>query len=71
MSEIYMSEVEKSKVLSPCILICNIDQESGLCLGCARTLSEIARWSTMDDFEKTAVINLLPERHRQLQKKDI
>ncbi len=66
-----MAETEKTTVASPCILVCNIDQESGLCLGCARTLNEIARWSIMSNEEKATVISLLSERHRSLQKKDI
>lgn len=55
---------------SPCIHVCNIDHNSGLCLGCARTLSEIAQWSAMTDDEKASLIKLLPERHRLLEKKE-
>ncbi|MGU3576427.1 DUF1289 domain-containing protein [Brucellaceae bacterium C25G] len=58
-------------ITSPCVLVCNIDDQTGLCLGCARTLQEIARWSTMSDIQKKEVIALLPARHRQLQAKDI
>jgi predicted Fe-S protein YdhL (DUF1289 family) len=35
---------------------------SGWCEGCARTLDEIARWSTMADAEKRAVWKVLPVR---------
>jgi hypothetical protein len=35
---------------------------SGWCEGCARTLDEIARWSTMADTEKRAVWKVLPVR---------
>lgn len=42
-------------VPSPCISICAIDQVSGLCAGCLRTLDEIAVWSVLDDDEKRAV----------------
>ncbi len=28
----------------PCVKICTLDARSGLCLGCGRTLDEIARW---------------------------
>lgn len=56
---------------SPCVLVCNMDIHTGLCLGCARTLDEIARWSTMSAAHKEEVLALLPARHRQLQAKDI
>lgn len=42
-------------VPSPCIAVCRIDDESGLCAGCARTLEEIAAWGTMPDEERLAV----------------
>jgi predicted Fe-S protein YdhL (DUF1289 family) len=32
-----------------------MDEASGLCAGCLRTLDEIAAWSLLDDGEKRAV----------------
>jgi predicted Fe-S protein YdhL (DUF1289 family) len=29
---------------SPCISVCQMDVQSGLCLGCWRSMDEIARW---------------------------
>jgi len=55
---------------SPCILVCVIDSESGYCLGCARTLDEIARWSALRQDERQAVMALLPARHEKLKKKE-
>ena len=55
---------------SPCILVCVIDSESGFCLGCARTLDEIAGWSAMSGNERQAIIALLPARHERLEKKE-
>lgn len=37
-------------------------EPSGLCVGCGRTLDEIALWSVLDDDDKRAVWALLPER---------
>lgn len=34
-------------VTSPCIKVCAVDGESGWCLGCGRTLQEIAGWVTL------------------------
>ncbi len=42
-------------VPSPCISICAMDQVTGVCTGCLRTLDEIAVWSVLDDDEKRAV----------------
>ena len=44
-----------SDPISPCIGVCIIDPASGFCLGCARTIAEIAAWSRMDDGEKRRV----------------
>lgn len=40
---------------SPCISICRMHRPSGLCMGCLRTLDEIAGWSRMDDLTKRRV----------------
>lgn len=47
---------------TPCIKVCAIDPASGLCLGCARTLDEIVRWSTMSDAERRQIMRELPAR---------
>lgn len=42
-------------VPSPCISVCRMDEATGWCEGCMRTLDEIAAWSLLDDEEKRAV----------------
>jgi len=49
-------------VPSPCNSICTIDQVTGCCAGCFRTLDEIAAWSVLDDDQKRAVWSALPHR---------
>jgi len=39
-----------------------MDEPSGYCVGCGRTLDEIALWSVLDDDDKRAVWALLPAR---------
>jgi predicted Fe-S protein YdhL (DUF1289 family) len=39
-----------------------MDPRTSLCLGCGRTLPEIARWHRMDSAERHAVMALLPAR---------
>lgn len=51
-----------AQIRSPCVLVCAIDGESGLCLGCFRTLAEIAGWARLTAAERDAVMNALPAR---------
>jgi predicted Fe-S protein YdhL (DUF1289 family) len=51
-----------SPVPSPCISVCRIDAASGLCVGCLRTLEEIAAWSTLNDAQKRAVWQAIAQR---------
>ncbi|MBI3514207.1 MAG: DUF1289 domain-containing protein [Proteobacteria bacterium] len=41
---------------SPCIGVCTIAADTGLCCGCLRTIDEIARWRAMDRGERTRVL---------------
>ncbi len=47
---------------SPCVKVCQMDPQRGLCLGCRRSLEEIARWSSMSDAERQRVMDVLPSR---------
>ncbi len=47
---------------SPCVKICTLDARSGLCLGCGRTIDEIARWTAMSAAERARVMAELPGR---------
>jgi uncharacterized protein len=47
---------------SPCIAVCLIDPKTGLCLGCGRTLPEIARWSRLESAERHAIMSGLTQR---------
>jgi predicted Fe-S protein YdhL (DUF1289 family) len=49
-------------VPSPCTNVCRIDAHTGWCEGCARTLAEIAAWSSMTDADKAAVWDELAAR---------
>lgn len=49
-------------VESPCVQICVIDAADGLCVGCARTLAEIAAWGGYSAVQQRAVIAVLPLR---------
>lgn len=42
-------------VPSPCVSVCRMDAERVLCIGCLRTISEIAGWSRADAASKRGV----------------
>jgi predicted Fe-S protein YdhL (DUF1289 family) len=54
------------QVPSPCINVCQMDQQSGLCLGCRRTLQEIAEWLEMTPEEKLAILDRVEARRHSL-----
>jgi len=49
-------------IQSPCIKVCTMDTAVGLCTGCGRTLDEIARWASMSDAERAAIMRILEDR---------
>ncbi len=51
-------------ISSPCTKVCTIDQSSRLCMGCGRSLEEIARWGSMSEAERLETMRSLPERMR-------
>ncbi|MDH5539357.1 MAG: DUF1289 domain-containing protein [Rhizobacter sp.] len=55
-----------ASVPSPCINVCRMDERTGWCEGCQRTLTEIAAWSTLDDGARREVWKLLPQRRAVL-----
>lgn len=40
---------------SPCISVCRMDADTGLCLGCFRTIDEIIVWGRQNDTERRLV----------------
>ena len=47
---------------TPCVAVCQIDPKTGFCMGCYRTLKEIAQWGKFSEDERVA---LLPELERR------
>jgi uncharacterized protein len=52
---------------TPCTRVCTLDPASGLCLGCGRSLAEIARWTQMSDAERARLMAELPRRRQNRQ----
>jgi predicted Fe-S protein YdhL (DUF1289 family) len=49
-------------IISPCVKICVLDRTRGICIGCERTLNEIATWGTMEEAARDRIMTALPER---------
>ena len=54
--------IAPTPVKTPCIKLCIVDGESGLCMGCYRKLSEVAAWGRYSDDEREASMVTLPAR---------
>jgi len=61
-----MSESVQEEVQSPCIGVCSIDETSGYCQGCYRTIDEIKSWWDMSPPEQTQLVTELEQRQSQL-----
>ena len=54
-------------IKTPCVKVCVVDGESGLCLGCYRDLSEVASWARLTDAEREAILAELPTRRSRIR----
>lgn len=52
-------------VQSPCVQICAIDEQSELCTGCGRSLTEIRSWIAMSDEDRAQIMAELEDRMQQ------
>ena len=55
--------------VTPCIKVCVVDGQSGLCLGCYRTLAEIAGWGRLADEERARLMLDLPGRRAKIARR--
>ncbi|MDX5445384.1 MAG: DUF1289 domain-containing protein [Zoogloeaceae bacterium] len=53
---------DDARIESPCIRQCCIDEATGLCAGCCRTLNEICGWSGFDAADKLRVLAAIEAR---------
>ncbi len=49
-------------IKTPCVKVCFVDPAAGLCVGCFRTMNELARWTKYSDAEREAILAALPQR---------
>lgn len=60
--------LSQAPVPSPCVNICQMDEATGWCAGCLRTLDEIALWSQLPEAVKQHVVDGLPARRERWQR---
>ncbi len=51
--------------ITPCVKICVVDPVSGQCIGCGRTVAEIAVWGKLDADERRAIMAGLDQRMKE------
>jgi len=54
-------------IATPCVKVCVVDGESGLCLGCFRTLAEVAGWERLTEADRAAIMAGLPARRGRIR----
>ena len=47
---------------SPCTKVCTLDPTGHICLGCRRTVHEIATWASLSDPQRARIMSELPMR---------
>lgn len=51
-------------ISTPCIKICKIDRDTGLCIGCFRTIEEIKNWLKYSEIDRKQIISELLRRSK-------
>jgi len=62
-----MADSAAQPIETPCIKVCVIDGESGLCMGCHRTLPEVASWAKLTDAARSAIMAELAGRRSRIR----
>jgi len=58
-------------VPSPCVSVCVLDAAgTNVCVGCGRTLDEVAAWSQMTNAQRREVVARAPARLAALRARD-
>jgi len=57
---------DQSPIETPCTKVCVMHPTQSFCIGCGRSLDEIARWVDFDAAERIRIMAELPERLKAL-----
>ncbi len=61
-----MNAPDAPDIETPCVKLCVVDPDSGFCIGCGRSRSEIAGWIAMTPSERREVMAELDDRMASL-----
>ncbi|MFC3180001.1 DUF1289 domain-containing protein [Cypionkella sinensis] len=65
-----MDEVwKRAEIESPCVKLCVVHSEARICVGCYRSIDEIAGWSRLTPDQRRAIMAELPARASTLTKR--
>ncbi len=64
-----VSNLGEELIASPCVSVCTVDKELGMCIGCLRTLKEIGAWRIMTLAEKKATVEACAERAKTMPRR--
>ncbi len=57
-----MTDHPIGEIETPCVRLCVIEPETGICIGCGRTRGEIGGWIAMEPAVRRRIMAELPER---------
>jgi len=60
-----MSKQMQDEIESPCIGVCSMNDETGFCHGCYRTIEEIRAWWDLTVPEQKELLLTLEQRQQQ------
>lgn len=60
---------KRDEIASPCVKLCVVHPEARICVGCLRSIDEIAGWSRLSPEARAEVLAELPARAPLLAKR--
>ncbi len=60
-----MTDKQVEEVVSPCVGVCAMNEDTGFCLGCYRTIDEIQGWWDMSASKRNQVMLELDGRQAE------
>jgi uncharacterized protein len=59
---------QPADIVSPCIDVCDVDSTGQYCIGCGRSMDEIAAWLAMTADQRHIIMAELPARLERLER---
>lgn len=60
---------KRNEIDSPCVKVCVVHPVERICVGCLRSVDEIATWSRMDPATRATIMADLPSRAPRLRQR--